>query len=79
MIIFPAVEKQALEKRKIIIVHVKINAGIITEGFNEGVIDNFFVGAQFIEHQKDPDLLADVHIFNIAAFARHRTNDADLL
>ncbi|MNY34890.1 hypothetical protein D3C86_1692640 [compost metagenome] len=52
-IVFFFIGKKTLEKREVIIIDIKIYRYVITQGMDKGIINDFFVGTQFIEQKEN--------------------------
>ena len=78
IIVFSILE-QAPEQPKIVIVNVKVNRSHFTQGGHKGVVNNFFMRAQFIEKKKYLQVLAYLGILHKVTLTRYRTQNADLL
>ncbi len=68
-----------LEKRKVVIVNIKINRGHFAQRGHKRIVNNLFVRTQFIEKQEYLQMLSNFGILYKIAFAGHRAKDADLL
>jgi hypothetical protein len=64
------------EQGQIIVVDIKVYRYTVSKGFDKCIVNDFFVWAQFIEHQKDPGCPVYINTADKISFAWNGTDNA---
>src|ERR1700743_2011793 len=78
-VVFLSVGEELFEKPKIVVVDIEIYDGVFAEGGDERVVEDLFMGAEFVKKEEDAQGLVEVGVLDEVSFTRYGSEYAHFL